>query len=267
MVARAITTVAEFLASPSRALLLDFSPAQEVLRRGLPLGARHVPPTDLKSPSGSVISAAAFAALTSRAGVRHSVPVVISSHSPVFAARLWWAFRLFGKTDVSVLDGGAAAWLAAGAPVMHEAPAPATAPTSADAFVPAAAHAAGLLASAGDVLDACARADGPQIIDARSPEEYAGGHVPGARSVPFSSLLARAGHYLDAPALRGVFAAAGVDAERPSIVYCGVGMRASVGVLALRLAAPGAPPAANYDGSWHDWATQALPQVRGPSPK
>ncbi len=104
-----------------------------------------------------------------------------------------------------------------------------------------------------------------QVVDTRSAARFAGsvaeprpglkaGHIPGATNVPASDLVAADGTLKDAQALGALFAAAGVDLERPITTSCGSGVSAAVANLAL--ARVGKLDAALYDGSWTEWGSQ-----------
>lgn len=172
------------------------------------------------------------------------------------AARVWWTFRLMGKTDVAVLDGGFPRWRAEGRPVEDQAP------LLRDRHLTAARQ-AGLVKDVTQVAAASKLGD-RQIVDARpagrfrgtEPEPWPGlrsGHIPGARNLPFLEVLNPDGTMKDAAALRAAFDAAGVDLARPIITTCGSGVTASV--LALALERLGHRDWAVYDGSWAEWGS------------
>ncbi len=172
------------------------------------------------------------------------------------AARVWWTFRLMGKTDVAVLDGGFPRWRAEGRPVEDQAP------LLRDRHLTAARQ-AGLVKDVTQVAAASKLGD-HQIVDARpagrfrgtEPEPWPGlrsGHIPGARNLPFLEVLNPDGTMKDAAALRAAFDAAGVDLARPIITTCGSGVTASV--LALALERLGHRDWAVYDGSWAEWGS------------
>ncbi len=184
--------------------------------------------------------------------------VVYDSHGLMSAPRAWWMLRVYGHAAVQVLDGGLPAWRRAGLPV-----------ADGDASIPAPAGGAcrarrdaRLVRSLAQVL---ANLDNgvEQLVDARSAGRFAGtepepraglrgGHVPGARNLPFGQLVdPDSGCLRPAAALRSAFEAAGVDLDGPLVTSCGSGITACV--LALGLYRLGYDEVAVYDGSWTEW--------------
>jgi thiosulfate/3-mercaptopyruvate sulfurtransferase len=106
---------------------------------------------------------------------------------------------------------------------------------------------------------------GARLVDARPGPRFRGevaeprpglraGHMPGAASVPMDQLIAADGTLKPEPALRAVFASAGVDLAAPIVTTCGSGVTASV--VALALARLGQPQIPVYDGSWSEWGSR-----------
>jgi thiosulfate/3-mercaptopyruvate sulfurtransferase len=201
-----------------------------------------------------------FAAKVKRMGIGDGMRIVAYDNEGLYsAARVWWMFRVMGHEDVAVLNGGLKKWKAEGRPLSSE---PAR-HRSERHFTPR--FNAALVRDMADVTSALAsRAE--QVVDARSAERFVGaakeprqglrsGHMPGARNVPFASLINDDGTVKPADELRAIFAAAGVDMTRPIVTSCGSGVTA--GVLALALALIGHPDAAVYDGSWTEWGDEA----------
>lgn len=205
-------------------------------------------------------SAGRFARLVGALGVSDGSRVVFYDAKGLFsAARGWWLMRLFGHDAVAVLDGGLPKWRSEGRAV-EGGPAREAVPGR---FTPTLR--AGLLRGVGDMLDNLASGEA-LVLDARSAGRFsgeapepragmAGGHIPGAASVPYSELLAADGTMLPPDALRARLAAAGADGRRPVVTSCGTGVTAAVVSLALVVA--GLPPGALYDGSWTEWAQRA----------
>ncbi|WP_415392407.1 3-mercaptopyruvate sulfurtransferase [Paracoccus sp. SJTW-4] len=190
-------------------------------------------------------------------GIGDGHQVVVYDNSDVrSAARVWWTFRLMGKTDVAVLDGGFAKWRAEGREV-EDLP-----PITRDRHMTVQRQAARVR----DVTQvaAAAKLGDHVIIDARGPGRFRGdepeprpglrqGHIPGSRNVPFTLLYNDDGTMKSVPELRAVFEAAGVDLLRPAITTCGSGITAAS--LALALERLGKRDWSVYDGSWTEWGS------------
>jgi len=201
---------------------------------------------------------AAFAQAAGALGISNHGRVVVYDQRGIFsAARLWWMYRVFGHDDVAVLDGGLPAWVAAGGALETGAPAAVMPATFTAGFRPEMVRSlaemlANLETKAALVLDA--RAAGR--FDGTVPEPRAGmrgGHIPGARSLPFSEVLEN-GRMLPKEKLRARLAAAGVDGGRPVVTSCGSGVTAAV--LSLAMLVAGLPEAPIYDGSWSEWGSR-----------
>lgn len=193
-----------------------------------------------------------YAAVMRRIGVSDDTFVVAyDDASGMFAARLWWSLLYYGHPRVAVLDGGWNKWIAEGRPTTADIP----------QFEPSAfeAHANLDIFRSGAQVQAHLNA-GQQLIDVRSPEEFAGkasrakrgGHIPGAVNLPRPLLIRADGTMLSPEALRRRFASAGIGENSTDVVfYCNAGVSASFGLLALRAA--GFSGGSVYDGSWKDW--------------
>jgi thiosulfate/3-mercaptopyruvate sulfurtransferase len=212
---------------------------------------------ELSAPPGRgrhpLPDAATFAAAMRRHGVdRSRLVVVYDAATGTSAARAWWLLRYFGHDNTALLDGGFAAWTAAGLPTVTGEDRD---PNSGD-FEPVPGgmtlvDAEGAVAIARDGL----------LIDARAPERFRGdtepvdpvaGHIPGARNVPAQRTQESDGRFLSPDELRARYATAGVRPGQPVAVYCGSGVVATEGVFAMGLAGI---DAALYAGSWSEWIT------------
>jgi thiosulfate/3-mercaptopyruvate sulfurtransferase len=201
-------------------------------------------------------------------GVGDGHQVVVYDSTGLFSApRVWWTFRLMGKTDVAVLDGGLPKWRAEGRE-LEDLP-----PVVRDRHMTTSRQ-AGLIKDVTQVAHA-AKLGLAEVLDARSAGRFAGaeaeprpglraGHIPGSRNVPYGSLLNADGTMKDPAALRSVFEAAGADLTKPAITTCGSGVTAAV--LSLALERIGHRNHALYDGSWSEWGMyDDLPVATGPA--
>jgi thiosulfate/3-mercaptopyruvate sulfurtransferase len=197
------------------------------------------------------------ARLRALGGNDDSVFVCYDQGPGAFAARAWWLLRWLGHAGACVLDGGLAAWLAAGHPVT--AAVPNRAPGNLQrrpALVQAVS--AGELAGCDVLLDA---REAARFRGEVEPIDPVAGHIPGARSAPWVDNLA-GGHLLPPAALRQRYAAL-VGAGRRVACYCGSGVTACHDILAMVHA--GLPEPALYAGSFSEWITDpARPVARGP---
>ncbi len=209
--------------------------------RGLPVG-RHPWPAPEQ-----------VARVMGAAGIGPGVRVVAyDDQAGATAARLWFVLRTHGHADVVVLDGGLPKWLAEGRALVRDVPA-----VTPVVFTPR--------FEATRVLDTAAvqaRVPGTLVLDARALERYRGqvepidpraGHVPGARSAPFSDNLTHDALPIFKPAaeLRARYAALGAD-QQEAIVYCGSGVTACHDLLALEVAGL---RGRLYAGSWSAWSS------------
>ena len=188
-------------------------------------------------------------------GVGDGHQVVIYDGSGLFsAARVWWLFRLMGKTDVAVLDGGLPKWRAEGREI-EDLP-----PVIRDRHMTVQRQAS-LVRDVTQVARAAKLGD-HEIVDARAPDRFAGkvpepreglraGHIPGARNLHYALLLNADGTMKSPDALKAAFESASVDLKKPVITTCGSGVTAAI--LNLALTRIGKPDHALYDGSWAEW--------------
>lgn len=200
----------------------------------------------------------AFAATLAALGLNDGMQVVAYDNAGgMYAARLWWMLRWAGHRSVAVLDGGLAAWKAAGQPVSTEVPAP----LPAGRFTLQAPLVATL-----DYEQVKANIGTGQrlVLDARAPDRFrgenetmdpVGGHIPGASNRLFKDNLGADGRFKPADQLRSEFNAITGDRPASEIVnQCGSGVTACHNLLAMEVA--GLKGAALYPGSWSEWSAQ-----------
>ena len=208
-----------------------------------------------------------LAATVGRFGVAPGVQVIVyDAQGGPYGARAWWLLRWLGHAEVALLDGGPAAYVAAGGQLVgtesdaggarEEAGRPYPPRPPAMAVIDSAA----LLATLGRVT----------VLDARSPERFRGevepldpvaGHIPGAHNRFFKNNLRADGHFKAAAQLRQEFLDAGVT-PGDVIHQCGSGVTACHNLLAMVHA--GFEPTPLYPGSWSEWCSDPLrPVARG----
>ncbi len=197
-----------------------------------------------------------FASRARRLGLGDGHRIVCYDQNGFMAsARAWWMFRVMGHDDVAVLDGGLAAWKAAGGEIedLPELSSPDrhfTVRLRSD------------LVRDRQRIEEIASDGSAQIVDARSPERFAGkvdepregltrGRIPGSINVPYGDLIGPEGLLKTADELRQLFTTAGVSLDRPIVNTCGSGVTAAV--LSLAQAVAGHDHSAVYDGSWAEW--------------
>ncbi len=188
-------------------------------------------------------------------GIGDGHQVVVYDGAGMFSApRVWWTFRLMGKTDVAVLDGGFPKWKAEGHPG-EDMP-----PVMRDRHMTATRQ--NHLVRDVTQVAAAAKLGDHQIVDARSPGRFRGdepepraglrsGHIPGSRNVHYRTLLNDNGTMKSPAEMTAIFEAAGVDLSKPVITSCGSGVTAAI--LSLALERMGHDRVSLYDGSWAEW--------------
>ena len=207
----------------------------------------------------------AFAVRVGSLGIKPGTQVVVyDGQGGIFASRVWWLLRWLGHEAVAVLDGGLAAWQAAGGEVTSQ-----PTPPPVDAGPYPCGH------SLAPVIDAesLARQLGQRpLVDARAPERFRGevepldaqaGHIPGALNRFYKENLDASGRFKPADRLREEFAQLVGETAAGEVVHqCGSGVTACHNLLAMEHA--GLRGSVLYPGSWSEWsADTARPVARG----
>ena len=210
------------------------------------------------------VDAEQFAAVMTARGVARDTTVVIyGDKNNWWAAYALWVMSLFGHEDVRLLDGGRAKWVAEGRELTKEVP---SVDTSARAPYPVVERAdAPIRAFQEDVLAHL----GGALVDVRSPGEFSGellhmpdypqegamrgGHIPGARSVPWARAANDDGTFRSRAELEAIYLTEqGLSPSDPTIAYCRIGERSSHTWFVLTHLL-GFDDVRNYDGSWTEW--------------
>ncbi len=216
------------------------------------------------------VSREQFQELLRSRGIDESTPVVFyGDKSNWWASYAFWVFRLFGFTNAMLLDGGRAKWESEGRPMTTDRPAFARssyeAPPRADSEI---------RAFYDDALTQSLVSR--PLIDVRSPQEFTGerthmpdypqegtlrgGHIPGARSVPWARASNADASFKSALELRAIYEREqGLSASDNVITYCRIGERSAHTWFVLSFLL-GYPNVRNYDGSWTEWGNR----VRAP---
>lgn len=217
------------------------------------------------------ISPEAFAKLVSENGITKDTTVVFyGDKSNWWACYALWAFQLFGHENVKILDGGRDKWVAEGREITRETPSC----VATDYPVPTKRYDDEIRAFFDNTL-AHSQAKKP-LIDVRSPGEFIGevthmpeypqegvlrgGHVPGARSVPWKRAVKDDATFKSADELREIYEnEIGLKPGDDVIAYCRIGERSSHTWFVLKYLL-GYENVRNYDGSWTEWGNR----VRAP---
>ena len=217
------------------------------------------------------IPPASFAQLCEKNGIARDTTVIFyGDKSNWWATYALWAFRLFGHEKVKLLNGGREKWVKEGRALTKEKPSP----PRAEYPIPAERRDDAIRAFYEDTL-AQMHAGGP-LIDVRSPGEYRGeithmpeypqegvlrgGHIPGAKNVPWRAAVNEDATVKSAADLRGLYTKDGaLDPLSDIITYCRIGERSSHTWFVLTYLL-GYEKVRNYDGSWTEWGNR----VRAP---
>ncbi|MBW7881876.1 MAG: sulfurtransferase [Caldilineaceae bacterium] len=220
--------------------------------------------TDLNDPViRDYVSKEQFERLMSRLGIANDTTVVFyGDKNNWWACYAYWVFQLFGHTNAKIMDGGRMKWIAEGRDLTREVKSyPATKYTAQER------KDAPVRAFRDDVLQHLGA--GLPLVDVRSPGEYKGellhmadypqegalrgGHIPGAKNVPWARAANADGTFKHSDELRAIYEQEqGLNPNDNVIAYCRIGERSSHTWFVLtRLL--GYQNVRNYDGSWTEW--------------
>ncbi|MGW1711438.1 sulfurtransferase [Streptomyces sp. NPDC002206] len=205
-----------------------------------------------------------FEELMSERGVTPDHTVVLyGGNNNWFAAYAYWYFKVYGHERVRLLDGGRKIWELQLRPLTDEVPQrPRTGYTAKEPDCSIRAFRDEVLASIGQ--------QNQNLIDVRSPQEFSGellapahlpqeqaqrgGHIPGARNVPWSKAANDDGTFKTDEELRALYLDAGVDFDRDTIAYCRIGERSAHTWFVFHELLDH-PNVKNYDGSWTEYGS------------
>lgn len=219
--------------------------------------------TELQDPVlRQYLDAKDFSRLMSDKGISRDTTVVFyGDKNNWWACYAFWVFKLFDHLDCRIMNGGRLKWINEGRPLVKDAP-----------LYPAASYKAPrrddrtIRAFRGDVM-AHLESKLP-LVDVRGPQEYSGerihmpdypnegalrgGHIPGARNIPWSQAVQDDGTFKSYTELRTLYEGHGVTPDKDIITYCRIGERSSHTWFVLTYLL-GYPHIRNYDGSWTEW--------------
>jgi len=219
--------------------------------------------SDLQDPVvRDFVSQEQFAQLLSERGITNDDTVVLyGGNNNWFAAYAYWYFKLYGHSDVRLLDGGRKKWELESRELVSELP-----QRAATNY-----QVRGVDESIRAYRDEVIAAIGVQnLVDVRSPDEFSGrllapahlpqeqsqraGHIPGALNVPWSKAANEDGTFRSDDELRSIYGDAGLDFSRDTIAYCRIGERSSHTWFVLHEIL-GQANVKNYDGSWTEYGS------------
>lgn len=189
-----------------------------------------------------------------------TIVVLYGDNNNWFAAWALWQLKMYGHKDVRIMNGGRKKWLAEGRALSKDVPTPAA------KTYRATERNDSIRAYLRQVQDAM-NVPNAVMVDVRSPDEFSGkilsppglpetcqrgGHIPGARSIPWGQACNEDGTFKSADDLKTLYGGKGVTADKNVIAYCRIGERSSHTWFVLKYLL-GYPNVVNYDGSWTEW--------------
>ncbi len=210
--------------------------------------------------------------LLGQSGIDNGTTVVLyGDNNNWFAAWALWQLKVYGHKDVRLMNGGRKKWIAEGRELVSDLPKPQPRTYRAEepdfsirAFLP-------------EVTKASSERSA-QLVDVRSPQEFTGeilappglpetcqrgGHIPGAKSIPWGKACNDDGTFKSVEELRVLYGGNGITGEKPVIAYCRIGERSSHTWFVLRYLL-GYKNVKNYDGSWTEWGNLVGASVEKP---
>jgi len=219
--------------------------------------------TELNDPIiRDYLDAERFSKLMSEKGIGNDTTVIFyGDKNNWWACYALWVFKLFGHKDCKVMNGGRKKWIDEGRALTKDVPqVPRTnykAPPRDDKTI---------RAFRGEVVAHLGKKGA--LVDVRSPGEYSGellhmpdypqegalrgGHIPGAKSIPWAKAVREDATFKSADELKSLYEGQGITPDKDIIAYCRIGERSSHTWFVLTYLL-GYPKVRNYDGSWTEW--------------
>ena len=219
-----------------------------------------------------IIPKAQFERLLGESGISNDTTIVLyGDNNNWFAAWAFWQLKIYGHADVRLMDGGRKKWLAESRELTQDAPK--LKPTSYRATEPDFS----IRAFLPEVQEASSK-KAADLVDVRSTQEFTGeilappglpetcqrgGHVPGAKSIPWAKACNEDGTFKSPEDLKTLYGAQGITGQKPVIAYCRIGERSSHTWFVLKYLL-GYKDVKNYDGSWTEWGNLVGAAVEKP---
>ena len=218
---------------------------------------------DLQDPvERDLIGRDAFEKLMGGLGISNDTTVVLyGDRNNWFAAYAYWYLKIYGHEDVRIVDGGRQKWVDENRELTTDVP------SREAASYEAGERDASIRTFRDDVLSALGD-DARPLVDVRSPQEFSGdliappgyeqegaqrgGHIPGAKSIPWASAVRDDGTFKSADELKQLYGGKDVTPDKHVIAYCRIGERSAHTWFVLRELL-GYENVRNYDGSWTEW--------------
>ncbi len=208
-----------------------------------------------------IIDPRTFADLNRAAGIRNEDTVIFyGDNNNWFAAWALWQFKYHGHKDVRLMNGGRKKWELEKRELVSDRP---SFPRSSYQIPPTDET----IRAYRDEVMSTLNQNKINLVDVRSPDEYTGkviappgmsetaqrgGHIPGAKSIPWAKSANEDGTFKSADELRKLYSENGVDFSKPTVAYCRIGERSSHTWFVLKYLL-GVKNVKNYDGSWTEW--------------
>ena len=213
-----------------------------------------------------------FEKLLSESGIDSDTTVALyGDNNNWFAAWAFWQLKIYGHENVCLMDGSRKKWIEEGRELVKEVPKYSAKPYKAKApdfsiraFLP-------------DVQKGTEKKT-IDLVDVRSPQEFSGeilappglpetcqrgGHIPGAKSIPWAKACNEDGTFKSAEELRKLYSGAGISFKKPIVAYCRIGERSSHTWFVLKYLL-GQKEVKNYDGSWTEWGNLVRAPIEKP---
>ena len=212
-----------------------------------------------------ILSAEQMGRLLGESGIGPDTTVVLyGDNNNWFATYAFWQMRMYGHSDLKIMDGGRQKWVDEGRELTTDAPSVES--VSYDAPAPDLS----IRATRDYVLDVASTSNNTGLVDVRAPDEYngtllapanlpqegsqRGGHIPGAANIPWATAVAEDGTFKSVEELQEIYGGAGITGDGETIAYCRIGERSSHTWFVLSQIL-GYEKVRNYDGSWTEYGS------------